>query len=493
MPKYVLISLALMLALTIATLQTPTSAQEPHSLTIQDSVEASNVADWVRDLEPVASENSHAQLLGGLNFMTLNHESRDWIAQNGVEVFYADPQNIQRAQQSVQIRASAFGATAPLGGMYYFRDVQNFPWGMIEIAPGQYDFSLSDYLVSQTEAQGMRYVGTVMPFADWDLAQNGPTEAICEHFFAEDYFYLASTGAMGRYNDLDAFLTWLAIMVERYDGDGVEDMPGLQYGVKYWQIHNEPEGENCGQFRRDPEAFVELMQRGYEVVHASCADCFVINGGAGSQVWQANNNLAGFWETYAELGGSDAIDIIAIHYNNGKHEQGNGKPADFEFMIQYFHDLFGADKPVWVTEFGVLIGESTPDGRFIGIPEAEAGAWFIRFYTAGLANGVDHFYSDSFAFIFVEPQHQAITLRLPYYVNILVEHMVGSATESEKLAEGQYHFTVDGQSVYVLWAGVPAEITGNVLVTDMYGNQTTLSAQDIQPSETNPIFVQETD
>ncbi|MFC1984334.1 hypothetical protein ACFLVO_04945 [Chloroflexota bacterium] len=28
--------------------------------------------------------------------------------------------------------------------------------------------------------------------------------------------------------------------MERYDGDGNEDMPGLKVGIKYWEVSNEP-------------------------------------------------------------------------------------------------------------------------------------------------------------------------------------------------------------------------------------------------------------
>lgn len=40
--------------------------------------------------------------------------------------------------------------------------------------------------------------------------------------------------------DMDAYLKLVRAAVERYDGDGQQDMPGLRYPVKYWMVLNEP-------------------------------------------------------------------------------------------------------------------------------------------------------------------------------------------------------------------------------------------------------------
>ncbi|MFG0330996.1 MAG: hypothetical protein ACF8PN_13990 [Phycisphaerales bacterium] len=39
--------------------------------------------------------------------------------------------------------------------------------------------------------------------------------------------------------DMDQWLAYLEAVIERYDGDGYNDMPGLTRPVKYWQIENE--------------------------------------------------------------------------------------------------------------------------------------------------------------------------------------------------------------------------------------------------------------
>ncbi|HNC91135.1 MAG TPA: glycosyl hydrolase, partial [Anaerolineales bacterium] len=178
-------------------------------------------------------------------------------------------------------------------------------------------------------------------------------------------------------------------------------------------------------------------------------------------------------------------DVIAIHYNEGKHDANGGTVEDFETQIQAMYAL-GADKPMWVTEFGVLVGENDTQGRFTRLPEKDAAAWYLRFYTAGLANGVDRFFSDNISF----HDTQKNQILLPFYVNKLLEAKLNGFTEAEKIADGQYRFTVNGSPVYILWNGIPSELSGSVTATDMYGNTQTVDAATLQPSEGSPLIVE---
>jgi hypothetical protein len=451
-----------------------------------DSAESAKVAQWVHDLAPVSAEANHFSAIGTISMHMLQGPAREVMLQQGPAAFYADASAIQATKADYERRIQEILPVMAAGGIRYLRDVQNFPWGLFEPQKGQYEFGLSDTIVAGVEANGLEYIGVVMPFADWDLAAHGPAPQICQHFFQEDFPYLAHTGAMDRYVDLDAFITFLGKLVERYDGDEVDDAPSLQRGVKFWQIQNEPEGADCGQFRKDPEAFVELMQRSYEAVHAACADCQVMNGGAAIPLWQGGQfQGADFWKKYADLGGAQYVDVIAVHYNEGKHDPTAGKAADFETQVSRLRELLGAEKPVWVTEFGVIVGQGGV-GRFHFLSEPQAAAWYLRFYSAGLAAGVNRFFSDAPSYY--SPKDRQVLL--PFYVNKMLEEKFGAFAAAEKLAEGQYRFMVGGRPVYVLWNGVPTELTGTVTATDMYGNTQTLEASTLKPSEAAPIIVE---
>lgn len=453
-----------------------------------ETAEAAKVAAWVKALPPPAADSSWFGVLGATN-LSLIGPPVDSIRSIGPRAFYNTPSLLQQSLNTVQDRSAKLLPLLVGGGMPWFRDVQNVPWGMIEVARGETRWELLDAILAGSQTAGGRYVGVVMPFASWELVAAGypvTSDAQCLQLMSEDHFYLAMDKRMDRYKDLAEWKAFLAQVAERYDGDGVNDMPGLVTPIKVWQIHNEPEGNHCGLFRDDAAAFVELMRASSEAIKGVCGDCKVMNGGAGIPLFfETKNPVPGgvnFWSEFAAAGGAPYVDVIAVHYNQGK-DADHGKIDDFEYQVRRAREILGSSKPVWVTEFGTLIGDG--GGRLMGLPEAEAGAWFLRFYTAGLAAGVSRFFSDSIAFVtFPNP-----TIELPYYINKLLTARLGGFTAAQKVAAGQYRFTVGGSEVWVLWNGVPSSLTGSVLATDLYGNESTVDAKSLAPSEKSPLIV----
>jgi len=452
-----------------------------------DSTEAARVASWVRTTTAVDADHAHFNALGALSTTVIGGGSQ-FIRTNGPAAFYANASQLTQTTQQLQMRTTTYITPLAQGGVRWYRDVQNIPWGMIEVSRGTYKFDLIDALVQDSQSVGGRYVGTVAPFAGWELKAAGyapTTDEQCQRLLTEDFYYLTFDQRMDRYKDETAYTAFLGKVVERYDGDGIDDMPGLTTPIRYWQIHNEPEGDHCGNYRFDVSAFVRLMSISANTIHSACPSCKVINGGAGIPLWleKLANPPGGvtFWRDYAAAGGATSIDVIAVHYNDGKSE-GHGSIENFEEQIRRARELLGSTKPVWVTEFGAIVGNH---GLFVGLPEAEAGAWYVRFCTAGLAAGAEKFFSDAASFL-----DQDGTVLLPYYVNKLLEAKLGGFTSASRIANGQYQFRVGANDVYVLWSGVPSALSGRTVTkTDMYGNESTVAASSLAPSELAPVFV----
>jgi hypothetical protein len=459
------------------------------ALATSESPEAAKVAAWVKAVPAPAPDASWFGALGATSVSLIGGGS-DTIRSVGPRAFYNNAALLSQAVGAVQSRSTSYVPLMVADGVPWFRDVQNAPWGMIEVASGEFRWELLDAVVTGSQNAGGRYVGTVMPYAGWELTAGGvapSTDEQCLRLFTEDFFYLAFDRRMDRYKNLTAWQNYLTRVVERYDGDGVDDMPGLTTPIRYWQVHNEPEGDHCGLFRNDVAGFVDLMRVSSAAIHAACPSCQVLNGGAGIPLFKENNIpvLGGtmFWRDYAALGGAPYIDVIAVHYNQGK-DPDHGKIEDFEYQIRRARELLGNTKPVWVTEFGTLVG-NPGGGNLIGLPEAEAGAWFVRFYAAGLAAGANRFFPDAQAFA----SAPANVIQLPYYVNKLLTARLGGFTFAEKLAAGQYRFVTPTGEVWVLWSGVPSSLAGTVIATDLYGNETMLNASALAPTATAPVLV----
>ncbi len=148
------------------------------------------------------------------------------------------------------------------------------------------------------------------------------------------------------------------------------------------------------------------------------------------------------------------MDVIAAHYNQGKNQP--NEDESLETQIATIRSLLGMSKPVWMTEFGVMVRDperptpapSDAGPVFLQRTEAEAAPWYFRRYVVGLAAGAMRFFSDTQTFF-------ASKVYWTFWINRFVESALGTFTNAKKIAPEQFQFTVGGKPVYALWSGVP--------------------------------------
>jgi len=70
-----------------------------------------------------------------------------------------------------------------------------------------------------------------------------------------------NTAPKPEYKEL--FESWITSVVERYDGDGVNDMPGLRWPVHYFEI-----GSEFSSYQPEPvEEYLETLRMAYRAAH----------------------------------------------------------------------------------------------------------------------------------------------------------------------------------------------------------------------------------
>ena len=80
------------------------------------------------------------------------------------------------------------------------------------------------------------------------------------------------------------YITFVREVVERYDGDGYKDMPGLKTPIKYWQIGNEPALRPLYGIRElnkslDWKGFSHLVEISYKAIKASDSEANIALAG----------------------------------------------------------------------------------------------------------------------------------------------------------------------------------------------------------------------
>ena len=373
-------------------------------------------------------------------------------------------------------------------GMTWNRTLQPmsgaFSWDMIEYVQGSYDWAKADAVVQACQTQGIQLLAMVLPFAGWDQTN------------ATSLSYSAP-------NNTNAFKAFLRNMALRYSGNGgTNSMPGLKpgYGIKYWEISNEPELQFGGPTNPLQVAtYVAMHLMACDAIKRADPSAKILNGGAtpvympGTTNWSLSAQL--FWDNaLTNSAVSNSIDFLNIHYSC---------PEPSLPLASYLAYWSKFSKPIWVTEIGTYAG--TFSTNYPSQTEQYQANWWLRQSCYGLAHGVDKlfwaaFYSQASDWTsntaMVNSNH---TTKLAYTTQGIMSAKMNSFTSAVEAAysstAGRYRFLATNR-VEVLWddsnstVNVSADFgAAQVRVTDIVGNISTQSSAAVTLSS-SPVFVE---
>lgn len=221
-------------------------------------------------------------------------------------------------------------------------------WQEIEPKKGEYNWERIDRYVKTAQEKDIQILFTIWPYTDWDQEAcnmhiewypNDGGKDWGKYGKGKDFLRLAHR--KGKPCDMEAYQEFLRRLVERYDGDGVGDVSGLRYPVKYWEIGNEP-GIAYDFFQGTTEDYFEILKTSYITIKETDSNAEILvaampgPGNGGQHDTPEFNTIDLF-----ELGAADYFDIANSHGLSG------------HIGIREFLTKYGAeDKPIWVTEAG---------------------------------------------------------------------------------------------------------------------------------------------
>lgn len=243
-----------------------------------------------------------------------------------------------------------------------------FVWDMMQKSQtSKIDFSYTDKFINDAQKNKLGTLATIFPYADWEQKQ-GVNPEKCR-VPANDAFAPQGREKEGKMEfylpyyrckpaNWDKYSVWVKALVERYDGDGVDDMPGLQIPVKYWEISNEPDllgpedfnepqPDSLTFFAGEPEDYAELLKKSYQFIKEADPDAKVlISGAAGGGNW----SLKYYRQMFKDATVKNYFDIANVHcISNDSYDSYNVEP--YQKMLAEF----GIEKPIWVTEAEAVV------------------------------------------------------------------------------------------------------------------------------------------
>lgn len=236
-------------------------------------------------------------------------------------------------------------------------------WEMMQSEDGgAYDWTRMDTVVTRAQNNNIKLLVTIWPFAAWDQVRHDNFER-CE-VSDNDIFLPNKEGEdKGQQDYLPAFRcnpydweeyeAWVEALVERYDGDGKQDMENLTLPVRYWEVMNEPDlpGSDELDFYQDGmDEYYTLLKRTFKAIRRSDKTAEVlIAGAAGSSTDQEGE----FLDFYSNLFTAHPKTKQYFTVGNIHHISPEG---DGDFNVGAYKNLledFGiTKKPIWVTEAG---------------------------------------------------------------------------------------------------------------------------------------------
>jgi hypothetical protein len=352
-----------------------------------------------------------------------------------------------------------------------------FNWGKIEKSSGSYVWEEADYEVIRSQYYGLNILATIWPFADWDQSscnQQLPSSDTGNFFELGKY--------RGKPCDISAYNNFVQELVERYDGDGVDDMPDLLVPIKYWEVSNEPSMQHeLVFFKGTSSDYFDILKATYEAVKKADASAFVVSGGMAGVMTE---NLE-FWQDVFDLGGGSYFDIGNIHSISSDSDSFFGNDYD-DFLVQN-----SLNKSFWTTEAELssfaLKGKSPSEEAFAEVLVKT----FVGAFESGSEKvfyvGLEQCPGDEESWLIGKhDQKQAA-----YYSFKTMVDKIDYFDSVEKLGEGQYKFMIDEHVVYVVWGNnnIPEEITGQVKMTDIDGTVTLLESSELNLDDI-PVFLE---
>lgn len=406
---------------------------------------------------------------------------------------------VQTSTLDPQKEKTHLSKVAETPGVYWVRGFDLF-WNEIEKEQGKFDWAAADEKIREFGQREIYPLVIVKPFANWDQDRCHPEE----RYIAEYDPAKGGRVKVGKPCDLAAYAQFLEKAVERYDGDGENDMPGLTVPIKYWEILNEPEmqggstggmGEELKFFVGTPAEYLEILRISYQTIRQADPTAKVVHAGmAGVQ-----ENFRDFWEPVFAGGGGDYTDAYNIHTISTNAKREDLYVVRFKRFLAQFNL---PEKPIWITEvqYGSLT-QKPANLKDFEVLMAKSSA-------LALALGADKlFYIENWLYWEsdwkekgkVETSTHKVYLNLVEKVNdfdwvvMLKERYQENPRDDEGVTSqvGQYKFLSGSKAVYVLWGpeALPAEIAGKVRVTDIYGESRVVEAKDLVLSE-EPLFVE---
>ena len=229
-----------------------------------------------------------------------------------------------------------------------------------------FDYSLQDVYIQNAQNNQINLLPSLGPF----ISTSPPEWTTISSFIPTDTI---------------AYRTYVQTTVERYDGDGIDDMPGIISPMKFWQLDNEADlhyiNRGSGSFE-SPNEYFQVLRMTYEEMKIADPDAMLMINLAG--LGQGVDFASSYLQALIDLGALDYFDILSYHVY----------PSVYNFSeVRIFHDNMEAmvsPKPIWITETGITSQSVNGFADSVIASETHQAIWLVKNYVYHIAKEVNN-------------------------------------------------------------------------------------------------------
>lgn len=223
-------------------------------------------------------------------------------------------------------------------------------------------------------------------------ARDGNFHILLTFNFAPEWAADNTNGPINSANIPD-FVEYVGAVVERLDGDGIDDLPGRPV-VNHFQFYNEPDRRPAPDMRGgwgyDPEAYAEMLKAVAPAIRAANPNAKIVFGGLAYDWFedQGGPYVREFLDGVLAEDAGDSFDIFAFHvYPPFAPNWTTLGPGLYEKTLYIKEKLaeYGLNKPLMISEAGM---HSNDDPGYPMTEEWQA-RYVVKLYAQSFAAGVD--------------------------------------------------------------------------------------------------------
>lgn len=147
-------------------------------------------------------------------------------------------------------------------------------------------------------------------------------------------------------------LTVLLVRRYRPGGDFAQEYGLGNFGVRYWEVINEPNYPCCGWGAHGADQpvnsalYAEILSEVHEAIRQEYAEALILLGGLSSS--HIHQDPVSFLQEVYSYGAKNAFDIVAYH----PYGQHNDIPGSLDPIRSVMAQYGDTDKPIWINEIG---------------------------------------------------------------------------------------------------------------------------------------------